>query len=346
MNDTTAREHEIDWRRALEAVVWLPETHRNATVPMATARRALRCTERSFAQLIELGLPFVEGPEGPLFDAVDLKNVGLYSGSQATEVEMAMRLMLGFMRAPREDLIKAKRWRFRLALQTDVEAGARLLRRVYRPMPEMFGGTVDKVQSADGQACEVAGPFFRVVQGADAAGTMTVLGRELTLRSSEIRAIFDEFVDSGLRWHALPETFAAAPEEALALGVGNCGTLCAALCERLVGAGFEARTYHGWMLTPAEVDHGWVEVVDDDGEVKFLDPSFALLATGNGFGTIEFRDLTAGSFVNRVTPTRAPLDEPYIVDGGTGDVVVFTSRADTADPGRSRRGLARLRLAR
>jgi hypothetical protein len=98
------------------------------------------------------------------------------------------------------------------------------------------------------------------------------------------------------------------------------------------------------MAAISELDHGWVEVVDDDGKVKCLDPSFALLATGNGFGTPDFRELVVGSTVNRVVPTQARVEQDYVVDGSADDVVTFEIRADSERPdGRPRGGLLRRR---
>lgn len=337
-------EHDIDWRQAVRDVVWIPAPHRVATVPVAAARRALRCTEASFARLVDLGLPSVDGPQGPLYDPTDLKNVGLYSRSHLTEVELSMRLMLSFMQASREELTKLRHWRYRLQLLAAAEPGARVIRRVYRPVPERFGGAFGSYAASVGPPPEMVGPFFRMAQGSEVTGTLMTRGAERVVRSPAIRQVVDELLDSGIRWHALPETFAADPREPTTLGIGNCGTLCAVLQQRLVDTGFEARSYHGWMTTLSEVDHGWVEVLDDDGTIKYLDPSFALLAVGNGFGPRDFRDFVIGSTLNRVVATEAPLDCPYVVDG-VDDVVAFSIRSDTElrRSSKARSGLRRSR---
>lgn len=331
-------EHDIDWRRAVQNVVWIPHPHREPVVPAAAARRSLRCTEASFEQLVDLGLPFTDGPGGRLFDAVDLKNVGLYSRSGVTEVELAMRLMLSFMKAPREELLKPRRWRYRLQLLSSAEPGARLMKKVYRPLPERFGGRVESAVLDGGREVEVVGPLFRMPQGSEVTGSLVTHGAEHVVRSPAIRRVVDDFLDSGIRWHALPPTFAADAQAPTAMGVGNCATLCAVLQQRLHEAGFQARSYHGWMTAVAEVDHGWVEVLDDDGGTKFLDPSFTLLATRNGFGSEESRELMTGSTLNRVIPTGAPLEESYVVDDEpSDDSVVFVGRP-AEQSGSTRRG--------
>jgi hypothetical protein len=320
--------HDIDWTEAVRRVVWIPEAYREATVDVATARRALRCTAESFEQLLDLGLPRDEGPDGPRFDAVDLKNVGLYSRSGVTDVERGMRMMLGFMQSPAEDVTQPRQWRYRLQLVSQAPPGARLIKSVYRPAPELWGGQVDSAVASTGPQPELATPRFRLVQGAEIEGVVTTRGEIRPLRSPTIRTIMDDFVSSGVRWHALPEAFTADPHKPVALGAGNCAALCGVLEQLLLDAGFEARAYHGWMIAISEVDHGWVEVIDEDGEVKCLDPSFALLAMDNGFGTPAFRELMFGSVINRVVPTHARLTEPYVDDDGSGDAVAFSSRAE------------------
>jgi hypothetical protein len=321
------KEHDIDWRKAVANVVWVPAEHRDATVSMAVARRTLRCTEKSFNQLVDLGLPTVEGPDGPQFDSNDLKNVGLYSRTQLTEIELGMRLMLSFMEASVEELTRPRQWRYRLQLVSSAEAGARVLRNVYRPAPEIWGGRLDSCMAIVGPAPEVAGPFFKMVQGSEAVGLLTTRGEVRVLKSPAIRRIIVELLESGVRWQALPPTLTADPDVCMALGAGNCAVLSAVLQQRLAQAGFEAKAYHGWMIAISQVDHGWVDVVDEDGQVKCLDPSFALLATQNGYGTRGFADLVNGSVINRVVPTQAPLDQAYVVGGGD-DSVVFIPRPE------------------
>ena len=321
-------EHDIDWRQAVQEVVWIPSEYRVPTMSAPAARRGLRCTEASFAQLIDLGLPSTNGPDGLLFDLDDLKNVGLYSRSRVTDVELGMRLILAFMEAGRNELTKPRRWSYRLQLISTADPSERVIRRVYRPMPEIWGGELESFAASEGPPAEVAGPFFRMAQGSEVTGALTTRGAEQVVQAAGIRRIVTEFLDSGVRWHYLPAAFAADPLQPTSLGAGNCRTLCTVLCQRLTDAGFEARCNHGWMIAISEVGHGWVDVVDDDGKIKCLDPSFALLATQNGFGPPDFRDFVMGSILNRVVPTRAPLNGPLAIDDGGEDVVAFMCRAD------------------
>lgn len=319
------RLHDIDWRTAVERVVWIPAEFRNPVVPRSTAMRILRCTEQSFAQLVDLGLPSEEGPDGPLYDPLDLKNVGLYSGSGVTEVEVAMRFILSYMRTTPEELTRPKTWGYRLRLLSDAEPEAPAMRRVYRPTPETFGGEVHAWEPTTGPRPEVDDVSLRMLQGAEVAGSMTTAGEGNPVRSPEIRTIMTELMESGVRWHYLPRQFELRAAEAYGMGAGSCCVLSLLLEDRLKEAGFEARSYHGWVVAASEIDHGWVEVVDEDGELKCLDPSFAMLATHNGFGTPDFHDFVIGSKINRMIPTKAPLRVPYVMDEGATDTVTFFS---------------------
>lgn len=312
---------DVDWRPAAAAVAWIPDGHREPSVPLVVARRMLRCSESSLQQLLDLGLPAAEGPEGPLFDPRDLKNAGLYSGSGGTDVEVAMRLVLGFLRSDAAELTRPKRWTFRLGV-----AGAAAARSVFRPAPERFGGSFDG-WDAGRPAPDVDGPYVRVAPGAEVAGSMTSRGAEDPVRSPEIRELMREVVDGGIRWHYLPESLERRPDEALALGVANCAVLCTVLERRLRDAGYDARSYRGWILALAQSEHSWVEVVDDDGATKCLDPSLAVLADRNGFGSPGFRELAFGSRLNRIAPTAAPLDGGYAADLAPGETVTFTCQA-------------------
>ena len=319
------RLHDIDWRDAVGRVVWIPAEHRNPVVPRATAMRILRCTEESFAQLCDLGLPSEEGPDGPLYDPLDLKNVGLYSGSGVTEVEVAMRFILSYMRTSAEELTKPKTWAYRLRLLSDVEPDVGAERRVYRPTPETFGGEVHAWDPVAGPAPEVDAVSLRMRQGAEVAGSMTTTGEGDPIKSPEIRRIMVDLMESGVRWQYLPRQFELQAATAYGMGAGSCCVLSLLLEDQLREAGYEAQSYHGWVVAASEIDHGWVEVVDEDGRVKCLDPSFAMLATHNGFGTPEFYDFVIGSKINRMIPTKAPLRVPYVMDEGATDTVTFFS---------------------
>lgn len=316
-----AGRHAIDWRPVVRDVVWIPAAHRVPSVSAMTAMRILRCTPESFAQLVDLGLPATEGPDGPLFDANDVRNAALYSRSGVTEVEIAMRSIFGYMRSGPEALVGDLGWDFSLQVQP-IEGPETEPVWVHRPAPEDFGGDLETI------AAELADDQVRLPVASPVGGRLRTAGVAATVRSRTVESIARDVLDSGLRWHHIPPSLEAAPAEATALGIGTCVTFSAVLEDQLRAAGYEVRTLRGWCIG-ALAPHDWVEVWDDDGQIKRIDPALALLATKNGLGTPEFADFVVGSALNRVVPTRCPGRRPLVANAPAGARydVLLTCRA-------------------
>lgn len=310
-----AAQYDLEWQGAASKVVWIPDPHRRPTMTEASAQRMLRCTDRSFAKLLDLGLPYEDTDDGRRFEPYDLRNVGLYSGTGLTDVEVAMRMILSFMLGTPEELTRPRRWRYRLSLSAPVGPHARELRQVYGPTPEVFGGELQTCEPVLGPRVERDGHLFPMYQGAELAGELVTAGAEDPARAPELQVAVRELMGSGVHWQFLPTSLELEPTAAMDLGVANCVVLCSVLEADLRELGFEAASYRGWMVGLSQSDHGWVEVTDEDGQVRCLDPSFGMLAEGNGFGAADFADLVVGSRLNRIVPTRARLTHPFVVDG-------------------------------
>lgn len=295
---------DIDWTAAARRVVWVPAEHREPSVTAAAARLLLRCSDRSFAQLVDLGLTGTDGPDGPLYDVHDVQNAGLYSGTGVTDVEVAMRFVLRFMHQSRDELTRARRWSYVLSLAPCAGDEPVL---VYRPAPEDSGGDLISWDPPDAYD----GDFFRMAPGTEVTGALITRGEPDTIRSPAIRQAMNDLLDSGARWQYLPRALELEPLDTYARGAGSGAVLCAVLAHLLREAGIASATRRGWIIAVSQVPHSLVEVVDDDGRRKFLDPSLALLATRNGFGPPEFRDFATGSTINRIVLSRCPkYDKP------------------------------------
>jgi hypothetical protein len=139
---------------------------------------------------------------------------------------------------------------------------------------------------------------------------MVTRGRPDTVVNPIIRAITDEFLTSGVRWHYLSAGLKSDAEAAFTLGVGNCDTLSAVLAGWLTEADFDARVYRGWIIGITEVPHSWIEVVDDDQRAKVIDPSLLLLSRHSNLGAPDFAQKAFGAALSRIAPTRCQLEEP------------------------------------
>jgi hypothetical protein len=99
------------------------------------------------------------------------------------------------------------------------------------------------------------------------------------------------------------------PELLLANGVATCAAASLHLERRCRAAGFEVHTRRGWVIGMLDLVHAWLEVIDEDGRTKLLDPLFALLSDFTGAPNPDFAELCWGSTLNRLLPTAIPAGE-------------------------------------
>jgi hypothetical protein len=72
--------------------------------------------------------------------------------------------------------------------------------------------------------------------------------------------------------------------------------------------------------------HAWVEVQDDDGEVKVIDPIFALFSSMVGSANPILRDPRISVRTNRLLPTARRAHEPLEQHCCGGRDATFTKR--------------------
>jgi hypothetical protein len=323
--------HDIDWHPVTGAVVWTTAAQRQPTVDEATATRILRCTARSFAMLRDLGLTPMETTAGPRYDANDIRNAALYSLSGKTEVEIAMRAVLSFLRGSDRDLFGERRWTYQMVPDEGGGDGDCL---VHPVTPESFGGQTTGIRVGD-RAPATDGLRLRVPSGMALSGAFISRGAPAPVRSGLIRTLAEDLIGSGVRWHYLPPEAKRDAHAALERGVGKCDTLSIVLAERLAGAGYEAAIYRGWIVGITKVPHSWIEVVDEDAQVKIVDPSLLVLAAHSSLGTPGFTDRALGARLAHIAPTRCLLAEPIGIDADTDAPrdIRFTCRPGTGPAG-------------
>jgi hypothetical protein len=291
----------VDWSTVLSRVVLVDDGNRRPTVPAAEAGAMLRLTPDELDRLTAAGLPCAGSGENGRYDFRDLYNIGIYAGNGRSRPEQAMKVMMRFASRPVEELLSRRRWTIRAvgscaACRDGAGTG---IWRIRKPVPSTAGG---RVLSWRVRTRPAGQPDLLV------EGTVETAGVLHPIVSSEIRAVIDEFLARDLRWHLLTRTQWADAERLHRRGVTDCVIANLYLAERLRAYGIEARTRGGWMTGIVDVNHGWLEVRDDDGIVKAIDVILPMLARLLNPSSEPFLAMPFGSLINRVIPADCEAD--------------------------------------
>ncbi|HTJ66809.1 MAG TPA: hypothetical protein VL551_04705 [Actinospica sp.] len=326
------------WLDSLERLCRIPEEFREEVLPRTAALEMLRCGPETFDLLLEAGLPH-GGEEGSeLFDRLDLVNLALYSGSRESVPEQTMGYALRWMHDDPATLSTPRRWTYSVELscdRADGACGADPTWSIALPTPDVHGGWVESLEigPAGARLTETdivgSGPG-----GLRASGVMVTSGERRTIRSKQLLDIVTEYSHGDYRWARLPEELMARPELVLSQGYAPCIAACLDLEAKCRAAGFEARTRRGWIMGMLDLAHSWLEVVDEDGAVKTVDPAFVLLARQHA--ERPHPDIEAaftGSLLNRLMPTPHRADQPINghTCGGTRRRPKHTTQIQAAD---------------
>jgi hypothetical protein len=300
-----------DWLSACERLFAIPEPYRDEYVNRADARQTLRCDDALLDRLIAHGLPCGGAPGDERFDHYDLFNLALDSRSGRSMPEMAFQFALRWMSGAAERWLEPRSWTMSVGLQCGRDAcGAEPSWSIARPRPDLFGGWIEDLRvtptthAADDEiACRGDG-------GLALSCEVHTVGRRMQLRNRRLREIVTAFMHAGHRWIRMPEGLQRQDALVLSHGVSNCISASLHLERELLREGFEVRTRRGWMLGMLDIEHAWIEVRDDDGEVKAVDPIFALLSTHAPESNAELEQVVMGSRLNRLLPTLHTAGEP------------------------------------
>jgi hypothetical protein len=177
------------------------------------------------------------------------------------------------------------------------------------PDPARWGGATEDWQTHQGLRLRLDGrgdePELRP-DCASATGTVRLEGRRQRVVAPAIAEAFHELVRGierdAPRYQWLAAGLRADPDAAANLGVTDCAASSLLLGRELARLGFTTRTGAGTVLGLVPTQHAWVEVLDDDGAWKALDPIFAGIAARVPGTRAEFADFCLGSFSSRVLP--------------------------------------------
>lgn len=135
---------------------------------------------------------------------------------------------------------------------------------------------------------------------AEWVGRLTLVGKEHALLNPDIAHIWNNLLES-YRFQLTPFSLAVDIAATRSRRVGDCTALSAVLADDLRAAGRQAYQRWGYIFGGVHTRwHSWVEVIDDDGEIAYLDPSMARLAPQ--FFDSKYESFCRGSLINRIVP--------------------------------------------
>jgi hypothetical protein len=288
-----------DWMAALHRFTPIPAGHRCESVDAAEASSLLRCSTATLDRLVGAGLPCACAAGSRRFDPHDLYNLALASGSHRSIPELTTSIVVRLSEAPLQAWLEPRRWHFSVELGCPREdCGARPDWGFALPQPELAHGRSGGWETTRGPGrCTVS-------------GMLETRGEQRSLRSRRLRAITRTLI-ADYRFHSLPESLEADVAALRAGTVVNCVGAGVLLADEFVAAGYDAVARKGYLLgVLGFAVHGWVEVVDDDGERKRIDPVLAMVAQRSTRPSADFAELCLGSVLNRVVPSAARPGEP------------------------------------
>lgn len=259
----------------------IPPEHHVADTDRAEAARMLGSASM-LDRMIHNGLTVRDGR----FDSRDLFNLGLHSGTGRTVPEQTFAFALRWMRSDTVDLVVSRWFRFALTLRcscpTATFARPRAKVRDPRVEPTAFEATV------------------------------RTMGSVRPIRSPALLALMREFFALGLRWVKLPTEMRRDENLITSHRVANCETASRYLVRRCEEAGLPATIRIGWVAGMLDLVHTWIEVRDEDGVIKVVDPIFSLFASILPGANAGLTDPTVAFRVNRLIPTDLTVGDPVV----------------------------------
>ncbi|GAA1900304.1 transglutaminase domain-containing protein [Actinomadura bangladeshensis] len=295
--------------RTLDGILVIPPEHRRPDTGRAEAAAMLACDDRTLSDLIRHGLPATGDRGRERLDSRDIFNLALYSGSGRTGIERGVAAALGWTRSSCEDLMAPRMSRFELRVACGAPDGCAPGARntLARPRTGAYGGKVRQVRAHPaGAARNVPAGTSATARASGPALTLSAVLRTVgdcpVLRSPALRAILREFMGAELRWLRLPEAM-RNDESLIPRGFASCGSASRYIARLCREEGIPATTRIGWLVGLPDLVHAWVEVEDEDGATKVIDPTFVLLSEVVPGANPMLRDPGIAFRTNRLIPT-------------------------------------------
>ena len=260
----------------------IPLEHHVADTDRAEAAKILGCSEEALDAFIHSGLTVRDGR----FDSRDLFNIGLHSGTGRTMPEQAFAFALRWMRSPTEELVARRVSRFSFGLTCSCARAS-----LARPRTDLYSGEVRDLTAT----------------ATNVTATISTTGAAAPVRSRTLVSLLRDFHGLGLRWVKLPDALRRKEELVTSHRVATCDSASRHLARQCRAAGIPATTRIGWVVGMLDLVHAWVEVTDEDGVTKVVDPIFALFAGTLPDANPVLTDPTVAFRTNRLIPTDLPV---------------------------------------
>jgi hypothetical protein len=262
------------------------------------AASLLNSTPEDVERLAGAGLPHRTGPDGgPLFDFVDVMNMGRFSRSRKTVPEALSEYLMRFACEPAESWLRPKDW----LISVRVPPGAP--RYKFR-VPDLAADGVEALHApklrwpAPGQEFETESHQVAV----------RVSGVRDEIRDSRIRDVQQELLEAlhagKVTYQVVVEPLRLDHQRAWSMGVTDCMVISRMFVDRVRELGIPARAHRGYLLGLVSSEHAWSEVYED-GRWKTVDVGFAFMPSGLTdlrVNAAEFVEASFGSRCNHVLP--------------------------------------------
>lgn len=335
MTTLTAQARLTGWLEALERLRPAPVPHSDERVSREQALLLLRCGEAVLDELCDRGLPHSGTPPEEHYDSSDLVNLALASRSSRSLPELGASFISRTARAGPRDWVSVHRWMLgvRVFAEHGAECGEDPSWSFRRPTPEVFGGSCLEWHEGGILRVMQVDVFPREGESAtlDLTGRVLTRGEVRVVRSRALRKLYREVLEA-MEFFVLPASLETDIDAIMSAKGADCAGLSALLEHECRRAGYHALARRGYLLGLLGMgEHCWLEVVDDDGRVKVLDPTLPMVARASPHPTPAFTAFCLGSISNRLLPFDCPIGEP-LVEHRCGGAAVSSHSITVVEP--------------
>jgi len=291
---------ETPWSAAMATVRRLPARLRDDPITAEQARLVLRCPPAEVDDLVEAGWTTGTDDEGrPLFDSHEIMNLGLHSGRGRSLPELGSHPVRRLADSHVSALSEPRHWNVSV-FTSHSACPACTMRECDVQIAEVDRSCVPDWRGWDLSRRPDSRPGASPARHYQAHGRGTVEGAVELLRNDAARAAVGTILNS-FTYQFLPARAQRDTRLLEDLRVVDCVGAAHLLAAWLRPEGIRVDIRYGLLMFPVGSGvHAWLELLDDDGRTKRLDPTLAMLSTGRPHE--RHVELLCGSTLNVVLP--------------------------------------------